>query len=73
MLYVLDEPSVGLHPYDVEQLSQAIVGLARRGNTVVMVEHEEALLEKADWLIEVGHAGWRQRWSHYVRGYAQAR
>ncbi len=54
MLYVLDEPSVGLHPYDVEQLSRAIVGLARRGNTVVMVEHEEALLEKADWLIEVG-------------------
>lgn len=54
MLYVLDEPSVGLHPYDVEQLSQAIVGLAQRGNTVVMVEHEEALLEKADWLIEVG-------------------
>jgi excinuclease ABC subunit A len=54
MLYVLDEPSVGLHPYDVAQLSQAIEGLARRGNTVVMVEHEEALLEKADWLIEVG-------------------
>ncbi len=54
MLYVLDEPSVGLHPYDVEQLSRAIVGLSRRGNTVVMVEHEEALLEKADWLIEVG-------------------
>ena len=54
MLYVLDEPSVGLHPFDVEQLSQAIVGLAKRGNTVVMVEHEEALLEKADWLIEVG-------------------
>ncbi|MCC6508763.1 MAG: excinuclease ABC subunit UvrA [Pirellulaceae bacterium] len=54
MLYVLDEPSVGLHPYDVQQLSLAIEGLARRGNTVVMVEHEEALLEKADWLIEVG-------------------
>lgn len=58
MLYVLDEPSVGLHPHDVQQLSAAIEGLARRGNTVVMVEHEEALLEKADWLIEVGpHAG----------------
>lgn len=54
MLYVLDEPSVGLHPHDVEQLSRAIEGLARRGNTVVMVEHEEALLAKADWLIEVG-------------------
>ncbi len=54
MLYVLDEPSVGLHPHDVEQLSRAIEGLARRGNTVVMVEHEEALLERAQWLIEVG-------------------
>ncbi len=54
MLYVLDEPSVGLHPHDVQQLSGAIEGLARRGNTVVMIEHEEALLEKADWLIEVG-------------------
>lgn len=54
MLYVLDEPSVGLHPHDVQQLSSAIEGLARRGNTVVMVEHEEALLERADWIIEVG-------------------
>ncbi|MGN6545829.1 MAG: excinuclease ABC subunit UvrA, partial [Aureliella sp.] len=54
MLYVLDEPSVGLHPHDVAQLSGAIEGLVKRGNTVVMVEHEEALLEKADWLIEVG-------------------
>lgn len=54
MLYVLDEPSVGLHPHDVEQLADSIVGLRSRGNTVVMVEHEEALLHKADALVEVG-------------------
>lgn len=56
MLYVLDEPSVGLHPFDVEQLSVAIERLARRGNTVVMIEHEEALISRADWLVEVGPA-----------------
>ncbi len=51
---MLDEPSVGLHPHDVELLSQAIAGLARRGNTVVMVEHEEALFGKSRLVIEVG-------------------
>ncbi|MEZ6150283.1 MAG: excinuclease ABC subunit UvrA [Pirellulaceae bacterium] len=56
MLYVLDEPSVGLHPHDVEQLSVAIERLARRGNTVIMIEHEEALISLADWLVEVGPA-----------------
>lgn len=61
MLYVLDEPSVGLHPQDVEQLRLAIQRLKKRGNTVVMIEHEELLLRTADWLVEVGpaagHAG----------------
>ncbi len=58
MLYVLDEPSVGLHPHDVEQLAAAIERLTQRGNTVVMIEHEEELLRRAQWLIEVGpHAG----------------
>ncbi len=56
MLYVLDEPSVGLHPHDVERLAIAIERLSTRGNTVVMIEHEEALLRRADWLIEVGPA-----------------
>ena len=54
MLYVLDEPSVGLHPHDVERLSRAITSLADRGNTVVIVEHEEMLLDQADHLIEIG-------------------
>lgn len=56
MLYVLDEPSVGLHPHDVGRLIEALGDLKRRGNTVVVVEHEEALLRAADQLIEIGPA-----------------
>ena len=54
MLYVLDEPSVGLHPRDVERLITAINGLRDRGNSVVLVEHEEAFLRAADLLVEIG-------------------
>ncbi|MBB75362.1 MAG: excinuclease ABC subunit A [Planctomycetaceae bacterium] len=54
MLYVLDEPSVGLHPQDTQNLISAINALKERGNTVVLVEHEEALLRSADQLIEIG-------------------
>jgi len=58
MLYVLDEPTVGLHPFDTEQLSKAILALRDRGNTVLVVEHEPGLILKADWLVEIGpHAG----------------
>ncbi|MFO0870071.1 MAG: excinuclease ABC subunit UvrA [Pirellulales bacterium] len=54
MLYVLDEPSVGLHPADVDRLVTAILRLRDRGNTIVAVEHEEALLRAADRLVEIG-------------------
>ncbi|MEX1223976.1 MAG: excinuclease ABC subunit UvrA [Pirellulales bacterium] len=54
MLYVLDEPSVGLHPRDVRQLVEAIERLRSRGNTVVVVEHEEAMIRAADQVVEVG-------------------
>ncbi len=56
MLYVLDEPSVGLHPNDVRQLQEAILQLKTRGNTVVLVEHEESLIQAADQVIEIGPA-----------------
>ncbi len=56
MLYVLDEPTAGLHPVDVERLSHAIVGLRDRGNTVVVVEHDETMIRLADHVIEVGPA-----------------
>ena len=54
MLYVLDEPSVGLHPRDVDRLIGAIRALRDRGNTVVVVEHEEAMIRAADQVIEIG-------------------
>jgi excinuclease ABC subunit A len=54
MLYVLDEPSVGLHPADVDRLVRAINGLRDRGNTIVVVEHEEAMIRAADQIVEIG-------------------
>jgi excinuclease ABC subunit A len=56
MLYVLDEPSVGLHPSNVEGLRQTIAALTANGNSVVVVEHERELITAADWIIELGPA-----------------
>jgi excinuclease ABC subunit A len=54
MLYVLDEPTAGLHPSDVERLLRAVEGLRNRGNTVAVVEHEEHVIRAADWVVEIG-------------------
>ena len=54
MLYVLDEPSVGLHPADVDPLAGAVESLRDRGNTVVVVEHEESIMRRADEIVEIG-------------------
>jgi excinuclease ABC subunit A len=54
MLYVLDEPSVGLHPSNIEGLRSTIEMLAANGNSVVMVEHETDVINGADWVIELG-------------------
>ena len=53
-LFVLDEPSVGLHPRDIDRLIAIIRTLTDAGNTVVVVEHDEAMIRAADHLIEVG-------------------
>jgi len=54
MLYVLDEPSVGLHAADVDPLAGAIEALRDRGNTVVVTEHEEEIIRRADQIVEIG-------------------
>jgi excinuclease ABC subunit A len=54
MLYVLDEPSVGLHPSNVTGLGKMISALAGNGNSVILVEHERDLIRSADWVIELG-------------------
>jgi len=53
-LYVLDEPTVGLHPRDAERLVQVLEDLARRGNTLAVVEHDPLVIGRADWLVDLG-------------------
>ena len=53
-LYVLDEPSIGLHPADIDRLLGLLRRLADVGNTVVVVEHDAAAMRCADWMVELG-------------------
>lgn len=54
VLYVLDEPSIGLHPANIEGLTGVMEDLVRDGNTVVLVDHDTQILKQADWMIEMG-------------------
>nr|MDO8111665.1 excinuclease ABC subunit UvrA [Candidatus Sigynarchaeota archaeon] len=56
-LYVLDEPTTGLHPHDVVKLLQLLERLVDQGNTVVVIEHDIDVLSNADYLIELGPGG----------------
>ncbi len=53
-LYILDEPSVGLHPKDTEKLVAVLKKLRDLGNTVVVIEHEEAVIRNADYIVDIG-------------------
>ncbi|GAA4001091.1 excinuclease ABC subunit UvrA [Hymenobacter fastidiosus] len=53
-MYILDEPSIGLHPKDAEQLIGVLRSLQKLGNTVIVVEHEEKMMEQADQIIDIG-------------------
>jgi excinuclease ABC subunit A len=53
-IYVLDEPSIGLHPRDTHRLIGVLQSLRNVGNTVLVVEHEEEIMKAADYLIDIG-------------------
>src|SRR5215469_8637251 len=58
VMYVFDEPSVGLHPRDVHRMNELLVKLRDKGNTVIVVEHDPDVIKVADHVIDVGpHAG----------------
>jgi excinuclease ABC subunit A len=54
VLYVLDEPSIGLHPRDTRRLLKTLEGLRDLGNTVLVVEHDDETIRSADWVVDLG-------------------
>lgn len=56
-IYVLDEPTTGLHASDVKTVMELLDGLVDRGNTVIVIEHNLDVMKRADWLIDVGPDG----------------
>jgi excinuclease ABC subunit A len=58
--YILDEPTIGLHPRDNERLLQTLTALKEKGNTIIVVEHDEETIRRADHLIDLGPGAGRQ-------------
>ncbi|MFZ5996513.1 MAG: excinuclease ABC subunit UvrA [Nitrospirota bacterium] len=56
-LYVLDEPTIGLHPRDTKRVAEIMRELASLGNTIVVVEHDKDIISSADWVVELGPYG----------------
>ena len=54
VMYVLDEPSIGLHPSNIQGLTRVMHDLVADGNSVILVDHDTAILSEADWIIEMG-------------------
>jgi excinuclease ABC A subunit len=54
MLYVLDEPSIGLHPRDTENLMNILFRLKEKGNSVFVVEHDPDIIRAAEWIVDIG-------------------
>ena len=57
VLYVLDEPSQGLHPSEIDMVAGVLKQLRDRGNTILIVDHDEGLMGHADWIIDLGPGG----------------
>ena len=77
VVYVLDEPSAGLHPADTEALLRALQRLKSAGNSLFVVEHELDVVRQADWIVDVGpgagEKGGRILYSGPLQGLADVR
>ena len=72
MLYILDEPSIGLHQRDNDKLIGTLERLRDLGNTVLVVEHDEQMMRTADWLVDMGPGRRRARRPRRRRGHGEA-
>ena len=59
-LYILDEPTVGLHAYDINSLLKVLQKLVKKGNTVVIIEHNMDVVKSVDYIIDIGPEGGEQ-------------
>jgi excinuclease ABC subunit A len=56
-LYILDEPTTGLHFHDIQQLLNVLLRLRDQGNTIVVIEHNLDVIKSADWIVDLGPEG----------------
>jgi excinuclease ABC subunit A len=68
IIYVLDEPSIGLHPRDNEMLIKNMKRLASIGNSVIVVEHDEDIMRESDYIIDIGPRAWVHGWEVIFAG-----
>ncbi|MDZ7689834.1 MAG: hypothetical protein U5K69_01530 [Balneolaceae bacterium] len=71
VLYILDEPSIGLHQRDNIKLIRSLETLRDLGNSVIVVEHDRETIEHADYVIDMGHRSWRLRRQNCDRRHAR--
>ncbi len=67
-LYILDEPTTGLHPDDIKKLLYVLKELVNRGNTVLAIEHNLDIIKNADWIIDLGPEGGKEGGRIVARG-----
>lgn len=60
MTYIFDEPSIGMHPHDIERIIKILFQLRDKGNSVLVVEHEPMIIQSADHIIDIGLKAWEE-------------